>query len=301
LAADLLLLAVTAIWGTTFVIVKNTISVMGPMTFLAMRFLVAAALLLIPKAYAALFVSQRTASGPTRRWNPPQLYVGAVLTGRALLFADATQTLGLVTVTAGKAAFITGFYVVLVPIASKLLLKEVPDRASVLGVVLATFGLALLSLRSPFRICPGDFLILLCAVGFAAQILLTGRYGDKGDSIEFTAVQLLVVSLGSFVWAGITERPITIPAAAWPSILFTASAATSFAFLAQTMVQRYTSATHTALIYSAEPVFGALFAWLVVGEALSPKEILGAVCILGGMVVSERASFGRGERAATSL
>ena len=329
LTADFLLLLVTLIWGTSFVIVKKAISTMGPLTFIAVRFLIAGLVLLVwhvaragrpPKAgkKAGKKAAPRGDSGAGEpdgaqgksrrepagaRWFDAsrQFYMGGALTGAALFFSYATQTLGLVTVGAGKAAFITGLYVVIVPVASRALLKVVPDRASIFGVILATAGLGLLSLNLPIRIAPGDFLVFLCALGFAAHILLVGHYSSRGDTVLFAAIQLLVVSAGSFICALIAERPITVAASAWGAILFTAIAATSFAFLAQSAVQRYTSPTHTALIFSAEPVFGALFAWLLAGEVLLAREIVGAVGILAGIILSEvgsmRGSSGAKERA----
>lgn len=323
LTADLLLLLVTLVWGTTFVIVKQAISAMGPLTFVAVRFFIAGAILIAWHVFRAGRppVAVRRGAGPasgsglqarevcadrlpgTTEPVPPaktlnawynasrEFYAGAVLTGLALFFAYATQTLGLVTVASGKAAFITGLYVVMVPIASRAILRAAPDRNSVIGVILATSGLGLMSLKLPLQVAAGDFLVFLCAIGFAAHILLVSRYSEHGDPVLFAGVQLLVVSAGSFICAIIFERPLLVPPGAWGPVLFTALAATSFAFLTQSAVQRYTSATHTALIFSAEPVFGALFAWLMTGEILVAREIAGAVFILTGMLVSESGLF----------
>lgn len=293
LTADLLLLLVTLAWGTTFVIVKDAISEMGPLTFIAVRFFIAGVVLLAwyflrERRRERSREGHRDTGGPSR-----EFLTGAFITGLALLFSYATQTLGLVTVAAGKAAFITGLYVVIVPVASRAFLHASPDRASIIGVALATLGLGLMSLKMPLEIAPGDFLVFLCAIGFSAHILLLGRYSGQGSTVLLAAIQLLVVSAGSLAYALIAERPLSVPAGAWGAILFTAIAATSFAFLAQTAVQRYTSATHTALIFSMEPVFGALFAWLMAGEMLAAREIGGAVCILGGMLVSESSTFRR--------
>lgn len=293
LTADLLLLLVTLAWGTTFVIVKDAISEMGPLTFLAVRFFIAGLVLLLWHVWRERRLGRAGRAGWTD-WAgvlPREMAAAGLLTGFALFFSYATQTLGLVTVAAGKAAFITGLYVVMVPIASRAILRSGPDRASVIGVASAAVGLGLMSLRLPLQIAPGDFLVFLCALGFTAHILLVGRYSGRVPTVLFTALQLLVVSVGSLAGALVAERPLRVPASAWGAILFTAIAATSFAFLAQTAVQRYTSPTHTALIFSAEPVFGALFAWLMAGETLLPREVAGAAFILGGMLVSESAVF----------
>lgn len=322
IAADLLLLFVTLIWGTTFVVVKNTIETMGPLTYIAIRFLIAGLALLawhvvkagkprIRTGAADADGSAQPAGAPSldsrrSRGLPPgyawyeesrQFYAGCVLTGLALFFSYATQTLGLVTVAAGKAAFITGLYVVMVPAASRAITRAAPDRATILGVLLATAGLGLMSLRLPFQMATGDLMVFLCAVGFTAHILLVDRYAERGDTVLFVAVQLLVVSAASFVYAAVAERPICIPVGAWPAILYTALLATAFAFLMQSAVQRYTSATHTALIFSAEPVFGAFFAWWLAKETLLAREIVGAGLIMAGMLVAEaRSIMGRREQ-----
>lgn len=300
LAADLLLLLVTLIWGTTFVIVKNAIASMRPLTYISIRFLVAGAVLLgwyvvrrvgrNLRSKGEIRVEVELCSGEA---HSRRFLTGSLITGVALLFSYITQTLGLITVPAGKAAFITGLSVVIVPVASGLLLRKAPDRASVIGVVLATTGLGLMSLKLPLTVEAGDLLVFLCAIGFASHILLVEAYSDHGDTVLFAAIQLLVVSLGSFIGALVFERPLVIPGKAWGAILFTALAATSFAFLTQSAVQRYTTATHTALILSVEPVFGAFFAWLLVDEVLTPREIAGAIAILGGMLVSELGSLRR--------
>ncbi len=287
IAADILLILVTVVWGSTFVVVKNAIATMGPLTFISVRFFIAGAVLLLWHVFR---------TGRSWRSAPRSFYLGACLTGLALCFSYITQTLGLVTVNAGKAAFITGLYVVMVPVASRAFLRTMPDLGSIAGVTLATIGLGLLSLTFPFQVALGDFLVFLCSIGFAAHILMVGVYGDRGSPVFFTAIQLLVVAVLSFALALVAERPLTVPQGARTAIIYMALAGTSFAFLTQSAVQRFTSATHTALIFAAEPVFGALFAWLMSGETLTGREIAGAICVLAGMLVSETGVLGSRRR-----
>ncbi|HHW17890.1 MAG TPA: DMT family transporter [Firmicutes bacterium] len=295
LFADFLLLLVTIVWGSTFVLVKNTVSSMGPLTFIAVRFFIGGMALLVWYGGSRLFSSSRAVPRMSGVEGDPEetflsakrLGRGAFLTGFALFFAYVTQTLGLMTIPAGRAAFITGLSVVIVPLASNFMFRASPDKSAVVGVSLATVGLGFMSLEFPFRVAAGDLLVFLCALGFAAHILLVDSYSKGNDPVLFAAVQLLVVSGGSFATALSLERPLYVPPGAWGTIVFMALLATSFTFLTQSAVQRYTSATHTALIFSAEPVFGAVFAWLLAGEVLSLREIVGAGLILAGMLVSE--------------
>ncbi|NLU05629.1 MAG: DMT family transporter [Firmicutes bacterium] len=346
LVADLLLLLITVIWGTTFVIVKEATESIKPFTFLAVRFAIGSATLLlwlvlrrvwrsrarsmVPgggeddlKARQASFCSHASehapegaatssraaisrsgdraanrgsglaadategVTGARAGFRGADLLRGAVITGITLFLAYATQTIGLMTVAAGKAAFITGLSVVLVPLGSALLLRVVPETNTTLGVILATIGLGLMSLTLPFNVETGDVLIFLCAIGFAAHILLVGIHSKNGDPAVFAVIQLIIVALGSLVAALFLERPLVVPENTWGAIVYTGIMATALTVLLQSTVQQYTSATHAALIYSAEPVFAAFFGWLMLGEVLSPRETVGAVLILAGMLVSE--------------
>ena len=277
LFADILLLLVALVWGSTFVIVKTAISETGPFSFIAVRFLIAGSLLLIWYGVKP---------GKPEIRHDRRFYTGGLLTGLVLCAAYSAQTVGLMSVSAGKAAFITGLSVVLVPVGARVFFNVKTDLYAFLSRP-AALGLGLMSLRLPFLMETGDLLVLICAFCFAFHILFVAAYAPLGDPVLFTAIQLLTVSLGAFIGVLFFEKKLVIPASAWPSILFTSLAATIFAFLTQSTVQRYTSPTHTALIFSSEPVFGAIFAWLLAGEMLSTKEAVGAAAIVIGMLVSE--------------
>ena len=174
------------------------------------------------------------------------------------------QTIGITITTVSKSAFITGINVVLVPVFSALFIKKAPKKSAVLGVVFAFLGMSLLTLNTgKFDINLGDFLTLLCAVVFAFYIILVGKYTVEVESIPFAVVQILVVGVLSIITSFIFENPI-IPSGipVWGNIVFLAIVCTSGAYIIQNIAQRYTSPTHTALIYSGEPVFAAIFAYL---------------------------------------
>ncbi len=291
LQADLLLLTITLIWGSTFVMVKGAIAKTPPFTFLFVRFSIASAFL-----FAWLVVSRRSRVRQVFRSSlihdeeairQARTTARALVTGLALFFAYATQTIGLLTVDAGKAAFITGFSIVLVPAVTPLVFGTRQDPWVWVGVILATLGLFFMSFQLPFAVEWGDLWVMACALGFAAHILLVAVFSPSVDPLEFTAIQLAVVSVGSLVGALFLERPVRVHLRTVPAIVFTGIFATSVAFLVQTWAQRYTSPTHTAVIFSAEPVFGAMFAWLLAGEFLTLRETVGAACILGGILMTE--------------
>ncbi|MCS7220725.1 MAG: DMT family transporter [Anaerolineae bacterium] len=275
--ADLALLSVAAIWGATFVMVRDAVSTFPVFAFLAVRF-VLATIALLPLAW------REKADG----WLNRRLIAQGGLMGLALFAGYGFQTMGLRYTTPAKAGFITGLSVVLVPAASALLLRRPPTRAAAIGIALATGGMALLSLNADLSIGLGDLLVLACAVSFAGQIVLTAAFAPGQPTLHLTCVQIAMVALTSGAIALAGERP-------WPPMsgqvffaaVFTGVLATSFAFATQTAAQRFTSPTHTALIFSLEPVFAALFSFFLIGETLTGRAVAGCSLILAGMLTAE--------------
>ena len=302
LLADLSLLFITLIWGGTFVMVKDAVAAYPVFPFLALRF-VFAALALAPLALGRLLnrrslrrqglpAPQRTDAAP--RDLPAQALqmtvrlLPAALIGAALYAGYSLQTLGLQLTTPSKAGFITGLSVVLVPLAAAVLLRQSPGRGAWLGVGLATTGLALLSLQVDLRVAPGDLLVFGCALAFAAHILLTGRFATHRDPLLLTFGQVATVAVLCVVTTVASRTPLPpLPPGTLFAAAFTGLLATSLAFGVQTFAQRATTTTHTALIIAAEPVFAALFSFLLIGELLGPRQLLGCGLILVGMIVAE--------------
>ncbi len=283
LAADLALLLVTAIWGSTFVLVKDAVAQYPVLPFLALRFAVAAAAL-APAAWRA-----------RARLHPSDFWTGAV--AGVLLFAGyAFQTFGLHETTAAKAGFITGLSVVLVPLFVAVLWRRLPSRAALLGTALATAGLALLSLNADWSIQRGDLLVLGCAFGFAGHITALGALSPGRDARILTLVQVVTVAAlsgaASLAGGGLPAAPTAV----WGAALFTGLAATALAFYIQTAAQQFTTAGHTALIFTAEPVFAALFGTLVAGERLAPRGWLGCAAILAGVILGALAQAAEPQR-----
>lgn len=275
LKADLALLGVTIIWGSSFILSKNSLDHLETFNFLAIRFLISALLSSIIFYKNMIHIQKDT------------LKYG-ILIGVILFAGYAFQTVGLNYTTASKSGFITGFCVVIVPVLSALLLKQRPERAAVIGVILALVGLAFLTLDSSLALNIGDFLTLIGALMFALHIITVGKYTVSVDSIALGIVQIATVGILSLLFTVTIETPI-IPSGVevWTSILILAVLATSVAFIVQNTMQKFTSPTHTALIYSGEPVFSALFAYILAGEVLTKGGIFGGILILSGMVIAE--------------
>jgi drug/metabolite transporter (DMT)-like permease len=283
LFADLSLLAVVIVWGYTFVAIKNALAGITPFNFIALRFIAALFILLI--------VFRKRLSGLNR-----YIILRGSIVGIFLFFAYAFQTAGLKYTTASNAGFITGFSVVLVPLFSALILKARPSAESTAGVICAIAGLFFLSYNEGYVINKGDILVLFCALAVAFHILTVGYYTKKMDSILLTIVQIGVVTILSVISALIFEET-ALPegSVVWGAIFVTSVFATVGAYLIQNIMQRFTSSTHTALIFSGEPVFAGIFGYYLLGERLSGWSILGCILILAGMVISELRISGRGD------
>ncbi len=274
--ADLALLLLALVWGSTFVLVKDSVTLVGPFTLLALRFLVAL-ISLLPFAVVRWRGSRR------------DLCAGALI-GVWLFSGYAFQTVGLQYTLAGISAFITGLSVVIVPFLALPLLRQRPTLGAGIGIVLATVGLGLLSLRSDLSLGYGDLLTVACAFSFALHITFVSKYAPAGDPLLLTTSQVAVAAAASLVAAGSSEWiPVPFPTAVTLAAIFLGLVATAFAFLVQVSVQRFTSATHTALIFTMEPVFGALFAYLLAGEVLNERGVVGCALILAGMIAAELA------------
>ena len=283
LRADLALLAVTLVWGSTFVLMQESVRVLPPYRFLALRFGVGSLVML------ALF--------GRRLWRAPRRQVAVAAGIGVTLFAGyASQTIGLQFTTAARSGFVTGLAVVLVPVIGLILLRQRPPLAAVAGVVLATAGLFFLSWPgwegTSATVLRGDLITLVCSVAFAVQIVLVGKYAPAMDPMALTMAQLLAVTLLSGLFS-LGEPPSLVadfPAWIWASIGFMGVAATALAFAVQSKAQRFTTPTHVALIFAMEPVFSAIFAWLLTGEVLTGRSLVGCLLILSGMIVAETRS-----------
>ena len=266
-------MVVTAIWGSTFVVVKGALADASPLPFLALRFLLAGLLLL-----AILGRGQ-----VERRAIPP----GAIL-GFFLFAGYLFQTWGLVYTTPSKSAFLTGFSVILVPLI--MMLSGVRMGAgSLLGGVLGLLGIYLLVAPSGMAtVNRGDLLTLVGALSFAVHIVLVGHYTKRFSFQHLVPPQISVVGLLALVALPMTPyQYLHLTGRLVVAILVTAVLATGVAFSVQNWAQQYTPAAHTALIFALEPVFAGLSSWLVTGEHFGGKALLGSGLILAGMVLSE--------------
>lgn len=275
LQADLALLLVTVGWGASFILTKNALADLPTFNFLAIRFLLAFVLSL------ALF------SRRLKTLNRKTL-VSSAIVGTVLFAGYALQTIGLHFTTTSKSAFITGFSVVLVPLFTALYLKKRPETPAVIGSLMALAGLGLLTLDGSMAVNIGDTLTLIATIAFALHIIFVGYFTTGCDSLMLGVFQIGVVGFWSLLTSLIVETPV-IPelSPVWINILLLSIFCTAGAFIVQSVAQQYTTATHTALIYSGEPVFAAIFGYFMIGDVLTGQGLIGAGLILGGMLAAE--------------
>jgi drug/metabolite transporter (DMT)-like permease len=265
----------TAFWGTTFVMVKGALSHGDPYSFLALRFSIGA-LALTAIARRELLVPQTLRRG--------------LLLGVFLFLGFVLQTVGLVTTTPSRSAFITGMYVLLVPVLGLALFRRRARATSWVGVVLAAVGMRYLTgaeVGAGQGLSSGDWLTLGCAVAYAFHILLTERYAPKTGVVALVAVQLWVV-------AGLSALclPVTGARVEWTPSFIGAAAfcglfASAVAICVQTWAQARTTAVRVALICSMEPVFAGVYSVALGYEVLGVREWVGGGLIVAGVLVAE--------------
>jgi drug/metabolite transporter (DMT)-like permease len=278
------LVAMTLIWGATFVIVKRALADASTLLFLTLRFGTAAFVL------APIFRKD------FRAGNVGTSVRGGMLAGFCLFSGYALQTLGLRYTSASKAAFLTGFTTPMVAVLGSVVYRRAPQSIEVLGVGTAFLGMALMTIPSHrFQIGAGDLLVAGCAVAFAFHILTTDRFAGRINRGVFTVTQIATgaaMGAATFWWTEPVRIQWTLPL--FGALAVTSLFATALAFSIQTWAQRWTSPTRTALIFTLEPVFAWITSFVLLGELLSGRATLGAVLILCGVLMVELKSFRMG-------
>ncbi len=280
----------TLIWGGTFALIKNAFTDISPLLFLGLRFSIAT-LILFPFVYSRLKIA-----------NKKTIIAGAIL-GIFYFSGFATQTFGLNLTTATKSGFITGTFVVFIPILQLIIEKRKPKWFNLVSVFLVLIGLVMLSskgnntlefikqLGSDFNL--GDLLTLICALLFAFQVVYVDVFTKKYDYLPMVFVQLLITGIGGFILAylfsitSMEEIRFTSNANVIGSILYTALFASILATIIQLKFQKTVSPTKAGIIFSIEPIFAAIFAYFLLSEKISNFGLAGCLLIFIGLIVSE--------------
>jgi len=297
LKSNLLLLLAAAIWGFAFVAQRVGMEYVGPFTFNGVRFALGA-LSLLPLILFYEKKSQDTSSSHYELKN----VVGAGLLAGVVLFLGATlQQIGLVYTTAGKAAFITCLYIVIVPMLG-IFLKQYISMSTWFGCIMAIVGLYLLCVKESFFISYGEVLELIGAFFWSIHILLIDRFSRKVDVLKLSFVQFITCSVLSLVTALFIETmSIETLRQALVPILYGGICSVGIAYTLQVIGQKHAQPSHAALILSMETVFAALGGWLILNEHLGAQELLGCAIMLAGMLLSQLQNIKKPETAHNKL
>jgi drug/metabolite transporter (DMT)-like permease len=279
--SNVMLLFAAAIWGFGFVAQRLGMNYLEPFAFNSARFLLGS-LSLLPLLW---FLSRQKIKLETKPNH--SLTKGGIICGLVLFVAATLQQYGLFYTTAAKAGFITGLYLILVPIIG-ILLKHTTGLTTWLGAALAVVGLYLLSVNDNFTMSLGDTLIFIGALFWAFHILVIDHFSGRIDPIQLSAVQFLVCGLLSLGISLIIETPTLAGAlAGWQPILFAGVVSVGIAYTLQVVAQKNAKPSHAAIIMSLEAVFAAIGGVWLLDESLSPRAWLGCGLMLAGMLLSQ--------------
>jgi drug/metabolite transporter (DMT)-like permease len=272
--ADVALLCVSAIWGTTFALLRDSLRVIHPAELMAIRFSLATVLLaaIFPKSMRSLRSALRSG-----------VWLGLWLT--AGYFA---QVMGLMSISAARSAFLTSTYILFTPFLAIPLARAYPGVGEILGVVLGFTGILLFSADVGFSLRPGDLWTLGCAIAFGIQIVVTNIVAKKHDPVALSVIQMGVASLAG--WSVVAARGgfhVTLDRVPWGVLIYLAVIATALVIALQTWALARTTPVKAAVLFATEPIFAALFAVAFFGEGMTTREILGGAVILLGVVVTE--------------
>ena len=283
--ADMLLILITAIWGLSFPLIRNSLPYISEITYLFYRFMLASIILVLIfwKKYKLI--------------NSSVLIKGTIL-GISLFGALSFTVFALQYTTASNVAFITGLNIVIVPFFYNLILRKKIDFIKKISIIIAVIGLVFISGGLQLQFNQGNLLAFLCALCISAQIILTDIFARSEDSIILGCLQVNVATVIYFITCFISGVGFSfdVKEIVVITIVFTGIAGTALAFVGQTYVQKYTSPAHVAIIFILEPVFGAVFALIIPNldgtiEMISPIKGIGCALLILAMILTE--TFGR--------
>ncbi|MEK4424873.1 DMT family transporter [Solibacillus sp. FSL K6-1523] len=277
--ANLLMVIVTMFWGLSYTFMVMGLDVLEAYNVVALRCLIAfiiAGLIFLPKM---LRINKKT-------------IIYASIQGFLLFALFALSLFGLKTTSASNAGFILSLTVVLVPIFSSFIEKRLPSRAVSFAIVCTMIGITVLTLKETLTFQTGDILMAIAAVCYSIYLILNSKFTKSVESISYGVYQLGVAGVFGAIFTLFFETP-QLPSTnlGWVAVLGLGVICTAFCFIAQAVVQQYTSPTHTGLIFSLEPIFAAIFAMIFLGEALTIQLLIGGAFILIGNFVAQLEQF----------
>lgn len=283
IGSSLMLVLTAFIWGVAFVAQSVGMKFVRPFTFNASRFILGG-LVLIPVLGLTYRGRGESFWKSERTWSGIK---GGILCGTALFVAASFQQFGVSMTTVGKAGFITALYIVIVPILGVFMKKRVPPSVW-FSVALATVGMYLLCITEGFRIGTGDLCVFVCAVCFSFHILIIDYVSPKADGVLISCVQFFTAGALALIPTLLLERPAAaVILAAWQPIAYAGVMSCGVAHTLQVVAQKNTDPTVASLLMSLESVFSLLAGWVILGQKMSPKELLGCALVFGAVILAQ--------------
>lgn len=285
------LLALTAfIWGSAFVAQSIGMDYLEPFTFNSIR-CVMGGIVLLPVVFILQHKNQGRKSDrqdrKEARKNRKTLFAGGVCCGLALAVASSLQQYGLVYTTAGKAGFITALYILIVPVIRLFFGKRAGIKIWI-GVGLAVIGMYFLCIKQGFVIEKGDSFVFLCAVVFSVHILVIDYFAPKVDGVSLSCIQFFVSGVLCAVPMFLYEKPqISDVLAAWMPLVYAGVFSCGIAYTLQIVAQKNTDPAVASLVLSLESVFSAITGWIILGERLSERELLGCTLVFAAVILAQ--------------
>ncbi len=280
------MLVLTAfIWGTAFVAQSMGMDYLGPFTFNGVRSLIGGAALLPCIAFLKLLNGKNTAA--FINGNRKDLLIGGIACGLLLFAATSLQQIGIQYTTAGKAGFITAFYIVIVPVLGIFLRKRIGWKVWI-AVVIALFGLYFLCITEHFTVGKGDILIFVCALIFSLHILVIDRFSPKVDGVKMSCIQFFVCGIASMPFMFVLETPrLGAMLEGWMPLMYAGVLSCGVAYTLQIIGQKNVNPAVASLILSLESCFSVLAGWIVLGERLSRREFAGCVLMFAAIILAQ--------------
>lgn len=280
------MLVLTAfIWGTAFVAQSMGMDYLGPFTFNGVRSLIGGAALLPCIAFLKLLNGKNTAA--FINGNRKDLLIGGIACGLLLFAATSLQQIGIQYTTAGKAGFITAFYIVIVPVLGIFLRKRIGWKVWI-AVVIALFGLYFLCITEHFTVGKGDILIFVCALIFSLHILVIDRFSPKVDGVKMSCIQFFVCGIASMPFMFVLETPrFGAMLEGWMPLMYAGVLSCGVAYTLQIIGQKNVNPAVASLILSLESCFSVLAGWIVLGERLSRREFAGCVLMFVAIILAQ--------------
>ncbi len=287
--ADLMLVLVTVCWGGSYYLMDLSLADLDPFTLNALRFL------------GAFFIALILAFPKLKTVNRVTLKYSAIL-GAVLSLVYIGCTFGVMYTSLSNSGFLCALSVVFTPIFAFAFKKQAPDKKLVVVVAMCLIGIALLTLDEHLKPAFGDILCMLCAVAYAAHLLVTETAVGKEavDAFQIGVFQLGFTGLFNLILAFVAEEPhLPGSGGVWGAVLFLSVFSTGVAFIVQAIAQQYTTASHVGVIFTLEPIFSGIVAFFLAGEVLLPRAYVGAAILIASLFVMEidvkRPSRGKGE------